>query len=230
MNTPWIRLAVGTATALVAAGAAVPARTAPANLPKFPTPTGRVSYKMTGAAMSGTSTLIWADSGKRFRSDAALTMTGMTGSPNAPKAGAALGSGTLKQWTIADGKFLYMHLPMHGQVAQRIPQTPERLKQAASGAAVPLSGEGKGKVIGKATLLGKPCEIRESGNYKLWMWKGLPLKLEMMNQGMNLTITATKVEAPAKLSATAFKVPSGYKIVDQQPAVPAASRRPSVPK
>lgn len=236
MNTPLLRLSVGAAVVFTAAGLAVPARSAPSDLPKFPTPTGRISYKMAGGSISGTSSLIWADSGKKFRSDANLTMgapgarAGAAKPGGAAMAGAPM-SGTLKQWTIADGKFLYVHLPMQGQVVSRIPQTPERLKQATSGAAVPLAGGDKGKVIGKGTVLGKPCEIRESGNFKMWMWKGLPLKMEMMNQGMNLTIIATKVEAPAKVAATAFKVPSGYQIVDQKPGTPAAGvRRPSVPK
>jgi hypothetical protein len=82
----------------------------------------------------------------------------------------------------------------------------------------------KGKVVGKETLLGKPCEIRsvgaggQEGKVKVWLWKSLPLKLVASGQqGGGLTMIATKVESPVSLPSSLFRLPSGYQVKDFQP-------------
>jgi hypothetical protein len=85
---------------------------------------------------------------------------------------------------------------------------------------VPIGGTKAGKVIGKATILGKPCEIRQIDTAKVWMWKGLALKMENQGgQGMPMSMTATKLEMPFKASPALFKVPAGYTVTDKMPAM-----------
>lgn len=189
-------------------------------LPKFSIATGRIAYRMTGGTMKGTSLLAWADGGKKIRWEQNISGAALGASASTAKGGAAP---TISQWTVSDGKYLYLHLPLQGKVVTRIKLTPDTLRQASAGMQIPGLNGDKGKAVGKGTVLGKPCEIRESGGYKLWLWKGLPLKIQMAGQGMDLSVVATKVEAPAKLSAATFKVPAGYKIVDQK--VPSRGRQ-----
>ncbi len=189
-------------------------------LPKFSVPTGRVAYRMTGGTMQGTSLLAWTDGGKKFRWEQSFSGATLGASASNAKGSAPP---TIKQWTVSDGKYLYLHLPLQGKVVSRIQLTPEAIKQASAGMQIPGLNGDKGKVVGKGTVLGKPCEIREAGGYKVWLWKGVPLKLQSTGQGMDLSAVATKIAVPTKLSPATFKVPAGYKVVDQK--VPARNRQ-----
>jgi hypothetical protein len=92
-----------------------------------------------------------------------------------------------------------------------------------------------GKLVGKATFLGKPCEIRvigpsnPGGGIKMWVWKGLPLRTEAaLSQSGKLTTEAFQIETTPKLSVALFRVPAGYQVKDFQPPPgrPGAPARP----
>src|SRR5262249_31592965 len=90
----------------------------------------------------------------------------------------------------------------------------------------PFVGGSAGKLVGKGTVLGRPCEIRMMGTknpgheVKVWVWNGLPLRSEIpLPQGGKMTTEATQVETAPKLSAALFKLPAGYTVKEfQMPA------------
>src|SRR5688500_9823223 len=170
------------------AGASRPAESASA----FPYPSGRIIYQFNAGQVSGTSVLQWIESGKRFRQD-------MKGTGTAPQAFTSVES-----WTIGDGTYMYVHQPNMGKQVMRM-KIP---KAAGAGMGSPIAaGKGMGKLVGKGTIIGKPCEIREAGPAKVWIWKGLALKMESRSspQAPPVTMLATKLEAPLKLPASLFK-------------------------
>lgn len=174
--------------------------------PKFKFATGRVTYKMTSPMMSGTTVLSWIENGKKFRQD-------LTGT-------ATQSSMTLKTWSLCDGAWLYSKPAVAGNQVLRMKLPKDAKQMATSGMPFIAAGKEQGKLVGKATLLGKPCEIRQIQSVKLWIWEGLPLKMESgAAQGMQVSMVATKVETPAKLSASLFELPPGSKVTDfQMPA------------
>jgi hypothetical protein len=206
------RFAPGLLSALTLLGIALPVRAAD---PAFKYPSGRVHYKLTGPMMNGTTILTWTDRGKKFRQD----MSGVAA--QGPQAGTQF-----QTWSISDGKFVYTQRPGTPTVLRmKLPKE----GQAMLASATPFApgGKDKGKLIGKARILGKQCEIRQlDRGAKLWVWDGLPLRMEMTG-GANMTMAATKIEVPARVDPGKFKVPSGYKIEDFKFPAGAPGRRPA---
>jgi hypothetical protein len=98
------------------------------------------------------------------------------------------------------------------------------------GAAVAI---GAGKVVGKGTVLGRSCEIRsfgpggQQGQSKVWLWNGMPLKVEASGPQGGMTMVATRVDTSPKLTPAVFKVPSGYQVKDMQLPTGAPGAPPS---
>ena len=101
----------------------------------------------------------------------------------------------------------------------------------------PFVGSGTGTVVGKASVLGRPCEIRTFGprsagpTVKMWVWNGLPLRTEMtLPQGGKMTTEATQVEMAPKLSPSLFKLPAGYTVKEMQMPAGATGAPPAPPR
>lgn len=204
------------AAAVLVAGVCAASQAAPAN--KFAFPTGRIVYKLTNPMMNGTSTLTWAEYGKKIRQEMSA------------KANINGKSMDLKTWVISDGQNLYSHNPMQGNVVNRTKLTPAMLQQAGGGPMV-AAPKNLGKPIGKATVAGKPCAIHalpQVKGAKMWVWQNLPLKMEMSGpQGPGMKMEATKVETGIPVAATTFKVPAGMQVKDfQMPKAPAGGPAP----
>lgn len=201
---------------------AAKAKSKPAPTPSMPSATGRVTYSFNVTPLSGTSLVTWTDGGKKFRQDMKMSGT----APGAP-AGASLTN--VEMWMIGDGTHIYSHQAMMGKQVLRT-----KLPKGGAGAGptgLPLGGKTAGKLIGKATILGRPCEIRQVETAKIWMWKGLALKMENQGgQGMAMSMTATRLEMPYKASPTLFKVPAGYTVTDKMPAMGGGGAAPPVRK
>lgn len=202
------------ALTLLAAGRDPQAGAAPSS--KMPTASGRITYQMSGP-MKGSMVLSWTENGKKFRQDTKLTGT----PPMPPGAGAPKAPMKMESWVLSDGKDIYTVMPMAGKRALRL----KGVKGAAGPTGAPLglgqmlgdAASAKGsKVVGKGTVLGKPCEIRSAKGGKAWVWQGIPLRMEIQmapNMPM-MKVVATRVESAPKLSASLFKVPAGYQIQD----------------
>lgn len=210
-------------TLLLAGACAVisqPGEAAPA-AKKFPHATGRIVYKLSNQMMNGTSTLTWSNFGGKVRQDLAA------------KVNAQGRSMDLKTWVISDGKTVYTHNPMMGNVVNRMKLSPEQLaKQGNPGMPMMAAPKGLGKSLGKATIAGKPCTIHQvpqANNAKMWVWQNLPLKMEMaLGQAGGMKMEATKVETGIPLSPALFGVPKGMQVKDFQipKGAPAAGKKP----
>ena len=192
--------------------------------PKFAVPAGRITYNMSGfMGMNGTMTMSWVGHGQKFRQDTTMNMPGMP-------------AGGMKTWTISDGKSMYMSNPMMGKKVMRVKMPTQAT--AASMMTTPGMNVTGGKLVGRANILGKPCEVRQTTvstpqmdmKMKMWMWRGMPLKTETLVKmknasrpsggatpnipNVNVVMTATKLDLNPKLSPALFKVPAGYTIQD----------------
>jgi hypothetical protein len=179
--------------------------------PRTPHATGRLTYRVSGGAISAEQVLAWTENGKKIRQETR---------PNLP-AGAAKSGGKaaglpLTSWMIVDGDTMYMSNPMLGPEVKRM-----KVPKDGPGAGGPQISVAKnwGKVTGKGKIAGKDCEIREKDGNRFWVWQSLPLKMEMNNvqAGMNLVLEATKVELDVKVDPARFKVPAGVKVTDFDP-------------
>jgi len=176
---------------------------------KFKSPTGRVTYKLSSPMMNGSTTLSWMENGKKFRQD----MSGEVVRPSQPGQPPAHGM-QIKTWTLSDGVNIYSKQPMNDSILRiKIPKD----KKGISPSPLMPTGLDTAKVVGKETLLGKQCQIRQiqaQGNaVKVWIWDGVPLKMQSSGQ-QSMSMVATKVEVPARLDAAKFKLPAGAKVQD----------------
>ena len=164
----------------------------------FALPTGRVTYTITSPAVHGKTVLVWAGSGRKFRQE----ITGTVGTPGKTK--------PMSGWTLCDGKFIYTHEQSMGKKVIR-----QDLPKGGATGSIPMIGLSKdvGTVVGKETLLGKPCEIREVGQARFSVWQNLPLKMIATGaKGMSVTMVATKLEPNVNPSAATFQIPPGYSV------------------
>lgn len=209
MHSPYPKCVPGAATAVLTLGlfASGPAHAAAA----FPFAAGRVTYEMKIAAMRGINTLSWIDRGRKVRQDCQVTHG---------RQGQAM---NMRMWSFTDGKSLYTHNPAIGPAVLRMKLPKEALAASPSGLLFLTPGQKAGKVVGQGTVLGKPCEIREMQGLRMWLWKGVPLKMEAIGPSGPTSIIATKLEVPVHVAGTQFKVPSGYQVRDFSLANPAPS-------
>lgn len=208
--------------ALVVIGTAVSATAVRAADPqKFQSASGRVTYKLSSRVMNGTNTMMWTDFGKRFRQDTSAKVTAQGRTMD------------MTSWVISDGKNVYMHGPMQGQTVMKMKVDPKQIA-ARGGLNMMSAPKNLGKALGKATIAGKQCEIREmpkGANGKIWIWQNLPLKMELTDaSGVGMTMEATKVETPVNLPANLFQVPAGMKVQDFQMPARGAGLRGAAPK
>jgi hypothetical protein len=186
--------------------------------------TGRVHYRMTNSMMNGTMTMAWANHGKKFRQDMKVSVN--RGGQQVP----------MNTWAVADGSYIYMHQAAMGQQVMRM-RVPKEGGTAFSLPGIPNpNAKGAGKVVGKGTILGRSCEIRSFGvggqqaKSRVWLWNGMPLKVEASGPQGGMTMVATKVETTPKLAPALFKVPSGYQVRDMQLPKGAPGAPPAPPR
>lgn len=75
-----------------------------------------------------------------------------------------------------------------------------------------LAKEGATKV-GEEEILGRNCQIykltKDGADMKMWIWKGMMLKMETVAQGMTINMVATAITESAP-DASIFEVPSDF--------------------
>jgi len=64
-----------------------------------------------------------------------------------------------------------------------------------------------GKVVGQESILGYNCDIWDVMGAKQWIYKGLPLKVEVNMMGINTTTTATSAKFDVNVADTYFDLP-----------------------
>lgn len=220
---------------LAAGNLAAPAQAAAAKLPA----SGRVTYNLKNSMLSGSMAVSWAEGGKKMRQDIRMNL------PAAARRASNGRPASITGWTIYDGTNVYTHMPEMGATGakrvMRLKLSPAQARRMMLGAFNSLGAQtGGGKLVGKATVLGKPCEIREAtmnnrsvkARTRMWLWQNLPLRIEstMQVSGMpaggragapqtrtiKTTVVATNINTSAKPSPTAFKVPAGYQVQDMK--------------
>jgi hypothetical protein len=70
-----------------------------------------------------------------------------------------------------------------------------------------LEGMG-GKIVDQGTVLGYKCDVWEVMGGKQWMYKGLPLKIQMTMMGITTTTEATSAKFNISVADSNFKLPN----------------------
>jgi hypothetical protein len=186
--------------------------------------TGRVHYRMSSPMMNGTTVISWIDHGHKFRQDSHMSI------------GATASKSAMQTWSIGNGADVYTYQPALGKQVLHMKVSKGKGSAGPIGG-TPFVGNSTGKVIGKATVMGRPCEIRAIGArgsgpaVKMWVWNGLPLRTEMtLPQGGKMTTEATQVETAPKLAPALFKLPAGYTVKEFQMPAGALGAPPHPPR
>lgn len=162
---------------------------------------GVIEYLITGS-QEGTKTLYFDNWGMRQAeyTRSVLSFGGFTKSLNLV--------------SIIDGEYQYMiNIDQNSGTKTRNPilKSIEQLKDQKGfnefGEQMLLSmGANK---IGSDKFLGKDCDVYEMKNTgtKLWVWEWLTLKSETKSGGLNINVTATRINEGGSVPAEKFKVP-----------------------
>ncbi|HEX7357948.1 MAG TPA: hypothetical protein VF270_09590 [Ignavibacteriaceae bacterium] len=162
---------------------------------------GVIEYLITGS-QEGTKTLYFDNWGMRQAeyTRSVLSFGGFTKSLNLV--------------SIIDGEYQYMiNIDQNSGTKTRNPilKSIEQLKDQKGfnefGEQMLLSmGANK---IGSDNFLGKDCDVYEMKNTgtKLWVWEWLTLKSETKSGGLNINVTATRINEGGSVPAEKFKVP-----------------------
>eukprot|EP01156_Anaeramoeba_ignava_P008520 Anaeramoba_ignava/a360320_8.p1 GENE.a360320_8~~a360320_8.p1 ORF type:complete len:304 (+),score=47.17 a360320_8:813-1724(+) len=67
-----------------------------------------------------------------------------------------------------------------------------------------------GEKIGTEKILGRTCDIYQKDNMKFWIWKEMPLKSEITENGQKFISEVISMEENVKIPASKFELPSGY--------------------
>jgi hypothetical protein len=207
-SSRWIRRAARGIAAIVAAGGlAVVGGAALAD--DKPPATGRIHYQMTSPMVNASVVMAWVDHGKKTRQDMKMSV------------GSGAQQAAMDSWTLTDGSYIYTYQPTMGRQVMRIKMSKAAQTAMATGIAPRVGAHGQGKLIGKGTVLGHPCEIRSlamgraQAQSKVWLWNGMLMKMETNGPGGGaMKMIATKVETAPRLSPTTFQVPAGYQVKD----------------
>ena len=166
---------------------------------------GKVEYALSGAA-KGTQTMFFDNYGMKEAkfADMTIVMMGMKQKKN-----------TL---TIIDGKDTYVinwesgtAVKMKTPLYNMFPKGTD-LKNAGEKLMRNMGAE----KTGTGTVLGKECniwEIKKAGT-KLWIWKSIPLKVEVKMMGIEMNQEATSVETDVNVPAGKFEIPKNIKITE----------------
>ncbi|MBE0538973.1 MAG: hypothetical protein IH620_04620 [Ignavibacterium sp.] len=162
---------------------------------------GVIEYVITGS-QEGTKTLYFDNWGMRQAeyTRSVLSVSGFTKSLNLV--------------SIIDGEYQYMiNIDQNSGTKTRNPilKSIEQLKDQKGfnefGEQMLLSmGANK---IGSDNFLGKNCDVYEMKNTgtKLWVWEWLTLKSETKSGGLNINVTATRINEGGSVPNEKFKVP-----------------------
>ena len=156
--------------------------------------------------MSGTITMLWSNSGARFRQDSSLRI-------------GAGGGMNLKTWTIFDGKSLYVAMPpMPGSAGAGTRVM--RMKLPPNALASMPGSIGMPGMSGLNAAQGK-------GRFKLWMWQSLPLRADIQMlvnprgrrgapgaTSVRVSMRATSLNTSARPSPALFRLPAGSQVQD----------------
>jgi hypothetical protein len=162
---------------------------------------GVIEYVISGS-QEGTKTLYFDNWGMRQAeyTRSILTVSGFTKPIN--------------MVSIIDGEYQYnINMDQNSGTRTRNPiiRTMEQLKDQKSfnefGEQM-LLNMGANK-IGSEKFLGKDCEVYEmrSTGTKLWVWKWLTLKSETHSRGIEINLTATRINEGGSIPKEKFKVP-----------------------
>lgn len=207
--------ALATTAFLCAAAAAPPAKPSaakPAPAPpvqRFPFATGRLTYSIQGPVTHGKRVVTWTDYGRRFRQE----LSGTAGKGARPI--------KMDGWVIGDGKYIYTSLQGPGKHVRRSLAQLNGHEMDPTGMPLIAGATDVGKPDGTGTVLKRPCEIRKMGPARFWVWKSLPLKMEMdLGADRRVVMEAIQLDTAYKPSPSLFKVPAGSQIKDAQAPPP----------
>lgn len=168
---------------------------------------GRITYTLSGF-QSGTETLTWIEHGRKTRRETVRKMRfmGMTQEQ--------------KETVVTDGLWIY-NVNHNTQTATKM-ENPMFKSLVAQGRTDMLkTGEDlmramKGRIVGKKTILGKPCVkwlVEQMMNMTTCVWRGIALMTQGGMPGMEIIQTATEIKTGG-VSADAVALPAGIRVIE----------------
>ena len=166
---------------------------------------GKVEYKLSGAT-TGTQTMFFDNYGMKEAkyADMSIDMMGVKQKKN-----------TL---TILDGKDTYV---VDWEKGTAVKMATPLYNMFPKGKNLQHAGEKMmenmgAEKTGTAKVLNKNCDVWEikKAGMKMWMWKSIPLKVEVNMMGMEMNQEATSVETDIKIPASKFEIPKNIKVTE----------------
>jgi len=162
----------------------------------YPYQVGSVTYNMNMMGTDNTMTQYFTDNGNNMCTETQMEMFGMK----------------IHNRTIMKGNKSF-NLDMTQKTYTETELSPEEFqKNNFFSSEEALMKEGATK-LGEEEILGRMCQkyglTKEGADMKLWVWKGMMLKMETVAQGMTINMVATAINENTP-DASFFEIPSDF--------------------
>lgn len=111
-------------------------------------------------------------------------------------------------------------------IAQFKKMTDEQKKNFANEMTKGVMQQYNAKALGSEDILGRKSDIYEAAGYKLWIWNGLQMKMEVEMNGIKVKMAATKFDTDVDIPDAKFIPPAEAKIQMIGPQGPMGSTPP----
>jgi hypothetical protein len=181
--------------------------------PLYKVKTGKILYQYEVENISTDYLLIFADFGKKYATETTIMMEGIP-----EKSRIILTPEALYTLNYSDKEAMKFPADMINQMEDSEDEEFDVNELAAN-----IAAKG-GKKTGNEMVAGKNCEVyeytsEETGKGKFWIWNGIMLKGDFMEEGHHAFIEAKEVNTDISIAASEFEVPADFTITDMGKAM-----------
>ena len=65
-------------------------------------------------------------------------------------------------------------------------------------------------IVGEEVIMNRKCKIYQTEDAKIWLWKGMTLKHEVVDEGIKIVTTIKEINENYKVPNSKFQVPEGF--------------------
>jgi hypothetical protein len=175
--------------------------------------TGKIIYQYEVEKVSTDYILIFADFGKKYATETTIIMEGIP-----EKSRTIFTPEALYTLNYGDKQAMKFPAEMMNQM-----EDPEDEEFDVNELAISITAKG-GVKVGNEMVAGKNCDVyeytsEETGKGKFWIWNGIMLKGDFMEEGHHAFIEAKEINTDITIAASEFEVPADFTITDMGKAM-----------
>ncbi len=176
---------------------------------KYPFKSGKIVYEYQGST-KGERIMYWDDYGFKEVTIEKYTIKGFLGMTTKTNSTTLYSGKYMYSWENDDDKIFKEENPLAYSIENG--NFDENDYDAYGKAVMDSMGF---KKVDDEKILGKKCEVYK-GIGKIWIWKGITLKMKTEMLGVNITFAATEIKTKVRVPKSVFELPKDKKVVTSE--------------